>query len=339
MRKLHCIFAIIVLLLMPLSLRAQFTIVDADDHLPLAGVYVLSQDGKMLTMSDQQGQVKALDEKVTLSMLSYESKTIDAKNFHGTVELKCSAYMMPELSVGKTQVIKLTAAFRDVVKNFDGVVMYREGLVDYYYDLDKKQHTRRVRACRQYEHPELRKFTNDSIMFDPVRLLDFSKVRGVKGSVASTHGDTAMVETVKGKTVVKDGIMMINKGDVYRVIIDNLKMVNRDNFSFLGFHQALKKSFTDWTYKGHQELEDFVALRMYTEDEARWGKKGVLVPKSTQSDVVAVSVNYITKAEAKAEQKNKTITTDFTLPDCLPAIPEAVKAQVKKLVLKRFREK
>ena len=60
-----------VMLLTTLMARAQFTVVDADTKETLPGVYVFSETGKLLAMSDENGQVKEQTGKVMLSMISY----------------------------------------------------------------------------------------------------------------------------------------------------------------------------------------------------------------------------------------------------------------------------
>lgn len=103
----------------------------------------------------------------------------------------------------------------------------------------------------------------------------------------------------------------------------------------------LTKHITDWVFNDnidHLAQENVISLRNYREEEFQWSKKSVLVPISTTSDVVVYSVTNLKAKDAKEEMKDKKTTTEFTLPDCLPAMPDAILKQAQKLVLKKFRE-
>lgn len=342
MNRLNGIMLLAVMLLMTLMARAQFTVVDADTKETLPGVYVFSETGKLLAMSDENGQVKEQTGKVMLSMISYETRTIDATGLTGEVELKGKPFTLNEVVVGRTEYLKISAVFRDVIKNFDNLVVYREGLVDYYYNAKSKKYTRVVRACRQYEHPDLRKMTNDSLAIMLMPLLDFNKLKHVEQVSSDVRGDTTVVETKYGKKVVKDGMIKTERDGLTREIVDQMKYLDRTSTSFLGMHYKLTKHITDWVYNenmDHLALENLISFRDYREEEYQWSKKAVVVPISTTSDVVVYSVTNLKTQDAKQEMKDKKTTTDFTLPDCLPGMPEAIREQAQKLVLKKFRER
>lgn len=61
MKTINKLILVAALLLTTLMAKAQFTIVDADSKETLLGVYVYSETGKLLAMSDENGMVKALD--------------------------------------------------------------------------------------------------------------------------------------------------------------------------------------------------------------------------------------------------------------------------------------
>ena len=336
-------FIVIMLALCPLLAKAQFTIVDADSKETLPGVYVYSETGKLLAMSDENGCVKALGEAVkgvTLSMLSYESRTLNANELHGEIALKGKPFELNEVVVGRTEFLKISAVFRDVVKNFDNLIIYREGLVDYYYNAKSKKYTRVIRGCRQYEHPDLRKGTNDSLAIMYLPLLDFNKVQELHSSGETTHGDTTIVEATVGKRVVKDGIMKMEKNGIYRELVDAMKFLDRSSINFLGLRYTLTKHIIDWQFNDKiSSAENLVSFRDYREEDYQWSKKAPVVPITTTSDLVVYSVTSLKTKEAKAEMKDKETTTDFTLPDYLPAIPETIHQQAKTLVLKKFRER
>lgn len=329
----------VLVMLLPVLAKAQFKVVDAESKETLPGVFVFSESGKLLAMSDENGVVPALNEKVTLSMMTYESKTIDANGFTGEVALSTKPFELGEVVVGRTEFLKISATFRDFEMNFDNVVMYREGIVDYYIDMKTKKSTRRIRGCRQYEVPDLHTALNDSIFFTAVRLLDFNKLEALKTGGQTVKGDTVLIEASTKKKTVKDGVMTIEKDGLYRVIIDNLKFTNRTSVNVLGIREKITKNIVDWIYSDKErDISDLVAMRMYYEMECKWSSKKVTVPVQVQQDFVVNSVTCLKKAEAKEEMKEKEISKEFTLPDCLPAIPQSIVEQGKKLILKKYKE-
>lgn len=336
-----CKLFILALLAMTTSVaKAQFKVVDAESREPMPGVFVFSENGTLLAMSDSKGMVRALDERVTLSMLSYESQTIDAKGFRGEVAMKDKAFELPEVVIGRTEFVKISAAFRDVVTNFGNVVVYREGMADYYYDTKTKKYTRYIRACRQYEHPDLRKHTNDSLATLYLPLINFNSMHKLeRTNEESVHGDTTFVGAMRGKKRVDGGMMEIANDGNYRVVIDATKFVKRTEIGVLGIHYSLKKRILDWQYSDKPLVrENIVAYREYREERFKWSKKAVEVPIVTTSDFVVTDIVYLKKNEAKEEMKDKGTTTTFTLPNRLPAIPKSVSDQKSRLVLKKFRE-
>lgn len=340
MNKRMRFLALMFMFLTTVVTRAQFTVIDAESKETLAGVYVFSESGKLLTMSNENGEVKAVDGNVTLSMMSYEPLTLNATGVHGQVPLKPQPYQLTDVVVRKTEYVKVSAAFRDVVSNHDKVSLYREGIVDYYYNNKNKKWTRRIRACRQYEHPELRHPWVDTVACWSLRLLDFNKVQTLKQTGSETvHGDTTIVGAMKGKTEVKDGVMIIRKPGIFRTIIDNLKFANKTSGGALGMNLTVKKMFTDWTYVDNGSgPEGMKLMRLYQEQDFRWSKKSRVVPIAIQSDIAVFDTSYLTKNEAKEEMGDKTIVSDFVLPDCLPAVPPSVIEQGKKLTQKSFHD-
>lgn len=56
------------------------------------------------------------------------------------------------------------------------------------------------------------------------------------------------------------------------------------------------------------------------------------------NDFVVTDVQTLTKEQAQTEMKDKKETADFTLPDCLPAIPYDVAKETEGLLKKSFWE-
>ena len=118
------------------QLKAQFRIVDEQDGKPVSGAYVFSSKGTLLCISDADGNVKLQEGMVTISNLAYEPLTVDAAKEKGTVCMKPKAYTLPEVAVGKAEYVKLSGAFRDICRNNGKTILYREGLADFYINLN-----------------------------------------------------------------------------------------------------------------------------------------------------------------------------------------------------------
>ena len=130
--------------------NAQFRVVDSETLEPLIGVYVLDEHGRMLEMTEADGLVKTNNGKVTITMMAYEPVAVDASLQKGDVKLQPKAFDLSEVVVHPNDYIKYSAVFRDVYRNNNKLVIYREGIVDFYQDCKSKKFTRRVRACRQW---------------------------------------------------------------------------------------------------------------------------------------------------------------------------------------------
>ena len=152
-RILPVFLATLLLFACPILGRAQLKIVDEKDGKPIAGAYVFSNDNHLLCMSDANGDTQPLEGTVTISVLSYEPKTIDASKTKGTVSLRQKPYALPEVVVHGTDYLKLVGAFRDICRNDGKTILYREGIMNFYINMKTHKIQRRVRACRQYECP------------------------------------------------------------------------------------------------------------------------------------------------------------------------------------------
>ena len=147
---------------MPVS--AQIRIVDEQDGKPVAGAYIFSSDNHLLCISDSKGNIEPQSGMITISNVAYESKTIDASTVKGDVLLKQKVYALPEVTANKTDYIKLTGVFRDICRNNGKTILYREGIMDFYINLEDKTQSACLPAIRakrtqkahqlQYFHPQ-----------------------------------------------------------------------------------------------------------------------------------------------------------------------------------------
>lgn len=337
-RLFSALLATLLLFACPILGRAQLKIVDEKDGKPIAGAYVFSNDNHLLCMSDANGDTQPLEGVVTISVLSYESKTIDASKTKGTVSLRQKAYALPEVVVRGADYVKLVGAFRDICRNDGKTILYREGIMNFYIDMETHKIQRRVRACRQYERPKLRSIVNFNIaILGEAQSTDLSRIKYIKrDSLSGTRGDTTFYKsTYKGKTA-DDAIMYIDthRDGVYRHIIDNSKYRKSTN-PMLKVHTNL----CDWTYSSKEETwSSLVSFRsVYNYDYSPLpGKKPIAAEE--MRDFVVTDVVSLSGEQAKTELKDKTETADFTLPDCLPPLPYDVAKETKDLLKKKFWE-
>ena len=319
-------------------LKAQFRIVNEQDGKPVSGAYVFSSKGTLLCISDADGNVKQQEGMVTISNLAYEPLTVDAAKEKGTVCMKPKAYTLPEVAVDKAEYVKLSGAFRDICRNNGKTILYREGLADFYINIKPGKAKRRVRACRQYELPTLRRLINFNVaILGEARSFDISRIRFIKcDSVSGTSGDSTFYKSHYRGTSADSAIIYLNshREGVYRFIIDGTKY-NRPASLLLN----VKTQLFDWTLSSlkHSWSSLLSYRRVYNYDYRPLPTKAPIAAEEI-NDFVTTDVKTMTKEEAKAEMKDHSETDQFTLPDCLPAIPYDVAAETKDLLKKSFWE-
>lgn len=313
---------------------AQFRVVDANDKSPLSCAYIFDEKGHLLGMTDIDGNAPQLKGNVVVSTMSYASETVNASSFHGTLELKPSAFSLDEVAVGGNDFVKTTVVFRDIFRNDSSVVLYREGLKDFYFDTKKQKYTTRVRACRQFEHPDIRKLFGKYPMLCDCSTIDLEHIHYVKrAGVAAENGDTTTYNAdFYGRksdaiTYIKDTLH-----HRYRSIIDDIKLKGLDEMRILEkiMKMRFEKQFIDWTFSDpSMGLASLVGCRTYR--RLVFGKKNPIVEETTQ-EISVISIKAMSKEEAKVEMKEKTISKDYTLPDALVPIPFNVTEDTKDLV-------
>ena len=334
----HPILTFLLLFICLVTANAQIRIVDEQDGKPIAGAYIFSSDNHLLCISDANGNTKLLSGTVTISTLSHEAKTIDASKTKGDVLLKQKSYSLPEVVVDRADYVKLSGAFRDICRNDGKTILYREGLMDFYIDMKSGKIKRRVRACRQYEAPGLRKIVNFKIaILGQAQSTDLSRIKYIKrDSISSVNGDTTFYKSsFKGRTS-DDAIMYIDthREGLYRHIIDNAKY-RRNTNPMLKVHTSI----CDWTFSSNTETwSSLVSYRsIFNYDEQPLPGKN-FISAEEMKDFVVTDAHTLTKEQADKELKDKTETADFTLPDCLPAIPYDVAKETQGLKKTKFLE-
>lgn len=326
------------------SALAQFRVIDAATGEPLIGAYVLDEKGRFLEMSDNDGRVRRHEGQLTVSMLSYESQKVNGTTQTDDVALKQKPFTLGEAVVGKNDFMKTSGVFRDVVR-FDGeLVLYREGLVDFYYDCKKKKYTRRVRACRQFVASCMTSI-RDAFKIPPINYDSFNFAKCVeveRQEVSKTDGDSTFYR-VKG---TDDAIVEINDTirGLYRTILDDIKCKTAP---INEFYKVFTK-VNDWTYNSPERtLSSAVAYSMFTNFIYRSpflkiknpvGGKLPGMDVVISEEFVVTDFSNLTKEDAHREMKNKSETCDFALPNVLPALPFDVETETKDLKQTRFKE-
>lgn len=321
---------------MPVS--AQIRIVDEQDGKPVAGAYIFSSDNHLLCISDSKGNIEPQSGIITISNVAYESKTIDASTIKGDVLLKQKVYALPEVTANKTDYIKLTGVFRDICRNNGKTILYREGIMDFYINLENGKTKRRVRACRQYERSGLRKLINFNIsILSEARSFDMSRIKYVKrDTINSIKGDTTFYSSHFKGTQSDKALMYIDthQKNLYRHIIDNTQYRKITNPLL-----KIKTDVCDWTFSDKKEAwSSLVSFRkIWNYDNTPLPGKSAIETEE-MNDFVVTGVKALTKEQAQTEMKDRTETDNFTLPDCLPAIPYDVAKETEGLLIKRFWE-
>lgn len=304
------------------SVFAQFRVVDAEDGEPIAYAYILSPRGSVLEMTDSEGRASAHHGKVRVTMLSYESQTVDADSVrNGEVRLKLVGFPLHEASAASTDFLKFSTAFRDVFRNDGRIVLYREGIVDYYYDFATHEMSRKVRGERRFVHPNLFKVgKNKPNLYDDEYLNLCRTVSIEHPEKIGERGDTTIYKgRVSGFAVDSVSVCIRDpKHHLFRAIIRQhtcpapvSKLVDK----LLRYRK--EKDVIDWMYSDEdQAWSHFIGARSYR--RCQLGKKPIL--EESTKDVVVTDRCVMSAAEMRDDAKRAERLTDFVLPDNMPDV-------------------
>lgn len=330
------IVSIFMILTTAFSMRAQFRVVDAKTHEPIQGAFVINTDGNVLEMTDANGMVSKHDGIVSIRILSYETATVNASTQKTDVELIEKPTVLGEVIVAPLDYIKTTGVFRDVYRNDGKLTIYREGIVDFYYNIKSGKYTRRVRACRQYTDKRLDRLFDYSIYQGPYNSFDMRRVQKADaGDITLQRGDTTIVGIKNG---ANDGIIDITNPDrgIYRSIIDGIKA----NAVSSTLKYKYKSCYFDWTFRSeNHSLSELVSFTGFIELDCLLAAKGFKRVNITKyNEFVVTEIQTLSKKEAKREMKNKEQLSEFTLPDVLPLLNFDLEAEIQDLKRTKFDE-
>ena len=153
--------------------------------------------------------------------------------------------------------------------------------------------------------------------------------------ITEQHGDTTIVG-IKGG--VNDAIIEINNKEngIFRTIIDGTK----SNATTSTIASRYKTCIFDWTYRDNDKsLTNMLAFSSYIMMDYRNPMKGLKSMEVTKhNEFVVTQVECLSKADAKREMKDKSQTSDFILPDILPALNFDLVEETKNLKQTKFDE-
>lgn len=320
-----------------LPAQAQFRIVDAKSHEPIQGAFIMNKDGNVIELSDANGMVSKYDGIVSIRILSYESTTVDASTQTEDVELIEKPMDLGEVIVTPLEYIKTTGVFRDVCRNDGKLIIYREGIVDFYLDIKSGKYTRRVRACRQYTDKRLDRLFDYTIYQGPYPSFDMRKIkRADAGDVTEQRGDTTIIGVRNGAI---DGIIDIMNRDrgIYRSIIDGIKAGGVTST----LRHKYKTCYFDWVYNNESHsLSGLVSYTGFIQMDYPIAVKGFKNVEVTRyNEFVVTDIQTLSKEDAKREMKNKEQLSEFTLPDVLPTLNFDLEAEIVDMKRTKFDER
>lgn len=164
-----------------------------------------------------------------------------------------------------------------------------------------------------------------------------SRIKYVKrDTINSIKGDTTFYSSHFKSTQSDKAIMYIDthQKNLYRHIIDNTQYRKITNPLL-----KIKTDVCDWTFSDKKEAwSSLVSFRkIWNYDNTPLPGKSAIETEE-MNDFVVTGVKALTKEQAQTEMKDRTETDNFTLPDCLPAIPYDVAKETEGLLIKRFWE-
>lgn len=330
------IISLLVILTSVLPTWAQFRVVDANTNEPVQGAFVINRDGNVIELTNADGMVSRCDGIVSIRMLSYETATVDASTQKEDVRLVAKPMDLGEVIVTPLEYIKTSGVFRDVCRNDGKLIVYREGIVDFYYNIKSGKYTRRVRACRQYADRRLDRLFDYSIYPGPYYSFDMRKLKRAEASdVTEQRGDTTIVGIKNG---ARDGIIDIcNSGKgIYRSIIDGIK----SHAVASTLTRKYKSCYFDWTYRdANHSLAGLVSFTGFVQMDYLIAVKGFKAVGVTRyNEFVVTDIQTLSREDAKREMKNKEQLSEFTLPDVLPSLNFDLETEVQGFKITKFDE-
>lgn len=315
---------------------AQFRVVDANTHEPIQGAFVLNQEGNVIELTDANGMVSRYDGIVSIRLFSYEMATVDASTQTEDVELIEKPMELDEVIVSPLEYIKISGVFRDVCRNDGKLTIFREGIVDFYYNTKSGKYKRRVRACRQYTDRRLDRIFDYSIYPGPYRSFDMRRIKTANiDTVTAQHGDTTIVGIKNG---ARDGVIYIDNRDrgIYRSILDGIKT----NAVMSTLRHKYKSCYFDWVYRDEKHsIAGLISFTSFIQMDYYSVAKGFKAVEVTEyNEFVVTDIKTLSKEDAKREMKNKEQLSEFVLPDVLPSLNFDLDEESKDLKSTKFDE-
>ena len=130
----------------------RIQVVDSDGQ-AIPFVTILNEEGMMIATTNIEGMSDDLQgtKKVVVTHVAFKSKSVNIESDGQRVTLEDADFHLPEITVTKKDYTYLQVYYRVMALNKDGVVFYRAGLVDNFYNEKKgkqessKQHVTKAK--------------------------------------------------------------------------------------------------------------------------------------------------------------------------------------------------
>lgn len=342
--------------------KTSLILVDADDGGPVSAASVISNDGLILGLTDENGCITVSPEKdfpLIIRSLGYESTTV--ARLSDTIRLCPAVYSLPEVVVNSTErpIIKILCYVREYctgATSSDTMMMYSEYMMDAYYAYgkvkgykkgDKRPSVRNVRRYARFSDSNGLDSVACPSEDDDITILSFAKdftyvpFDSVGERKSMRLG--ASTDTVMGKY---SPLRLYRKGNnVYSFSVDMLANYEDHKlspfiFKMLGATMDIDKMQMSYAYNanpsGKYSLNDFI----YSTSHFHALAKGKLFKKFFRAkepmhmdcyvELYPVDVEYLTVGEYKKQRKEKD-EADFVEPKNLQPLVPSIRRIVERL--------
>ena len=358
MKRVYILILGLLLFLTPID--AQKRVVDAVSQSPVAAASIFDAAGNMVGFTWNDGEFSEVPESaypVTLRCIGYEQLVIERPE-DKTWEMTPMAYELEEVVIVPVNrnILKQMLYVREyfsMSNETDTVTFFSEHMADRFVPTSKDakfggDSSLRILESRQYAHYQL--FGQDSISIDPEEMFPsmvtiFKPIDQVVTAPEffKEPGNTIKLHEESGKS----GMLRIKKQNdqTFTIIVDGLADTKEHKLSpwplkLIGFTMEFNQIYNTQAYrvndKGVYLPKDLLEASFVMQADGR-GKYLRKVLKSEKPIIIrsmvemyVVDRDYLSKAEAKDEYKNKPTDLKFVIPSTVPPLNEATKRMVKR---------
>lgn len=327
-------------------------IVDASSGMPLAGVSIFSNQGRLLGVTSGKGEVPS----VAFDAYPLTARSIGFKERSGilrtdsAVGMQTAAYELPELIVDskKHEVLHLLALVRDystLATYSDTVTMYREKWVDFMIPTKRTKKFSGWRAPRILSTNSFYRFTDinglDSVSDNFNQHFSWSDWVGILDHALlpqAIAGKTATTDTTKGKygpteiwTARDNSISLfvnVLADTISRKWVPNLSNFFKNHIDFETFtvNYQFSEIYGDDIYA--TDLDAFsinIASRGRGHNMFKFNRRDQPFFVTTYAEIYIVDKEFISRSEAIKWENHSFAETplDIPVPPSIPPLPQA----------------